>query len=79
MEPMPHEERFWRSNTLAAVKSFAPPVGVQGFICALPTNWTRGENNDSGINLTILAQLFEQSDQTFADAGGMHVEGTRRT
>ncbi|MDA7086905.1 phospholipase D-like domain-containing protein [Pseudomonas sp. SA3-5] len=79
MEPMPHEERFWRSNTLAAVKSFAPPVGVQGFICALPTNWTRGENNDSGINLTILAQLFEQSDQTLAHSDGMHTEGTRRT
>jgi phosphatidylserine/phosphatidylglycerophosphate/cardiolipin synthase-like enzyme len=79
MEPMPYEERFWRSNTLAEVKSFKPPVGIQGFICALPTNWTRGENNDSGINLTILAQLLEQSGQTFADAGGMHAEGARRT
>lgn len=74
MEPMPHEERFWRSNTLAPVKTFAPPIGVQGFICALPTNWTRGENNDSGINLTILAQLLKQSDQTFAEANGMHPE-----
>jgi len=36
MEPLPYKERFWRSNTLAAVKSFAPPVGVQGFVCALP-------------------------------------------
>jgi hypothetical protein len=47
----------------------------------LPTNWTRGENNDSGINLAILAQLFEQSDQTLAHADGMHTytEGTRRT
>jgi len=80
MEPMPYEERFWRSNTLAAVKSFAPPVGVQGFICALPTNWTRGEKNDSGINLSILAQLLEQPDQRLtADAGGIQAEGVRRT
>ena len=74
MEPMPYEERFWRSSTLAAVKSFAPPVGVQGFICALPTQWKRGENNDSGINLAIMAQLLEQSDQ-----GGIHAEEVRRT
>jgi len=79
MEPMPYEERFWRSNTLTEVKSFNPPVGVQGFICALPTNWTRGEKNDSGINLTILAQLFEKSDQQLAEASGMRTEGTRRT
>lgn len=36
MEPLPYKEHFWRSNTLAAVKPFAPPVGVQGFVCALP-------------------------------------------
>jgi phospholipase D1/2 len=58
---------------------FSPPVGVQGFICTLPTNWTRGEKNDSGINLTILAQLFEKSDQKLAEANGMRTEGTRRT
>ena len=61
MEPMPYEERFWRSPTLAAVRSFAPPTGVQGFICALPTHWTCGENNDSGLNLSILAQTGEHS------------------
>lgn len=59
MEPMPYEERFWRSPTLAAVRSFAPPTGVQGFICALPTHWTWGENNDSGLNLSILARAVE--------------------
>jgi phospholipase D1/2 len=79
MEPMPYEERFWRTNTLTEIKSFAPPVGVQGFLCALPTNWTRGENNDSGINLTILAQLFKQSDQALADASDIHAAGTQRT
>lgn len=77
IEPMPHEERFWRSNTQATVKSFAPPVGVQGFICALPINWTRGENNDSGINLSILAQRFEKSGRAVAQTGGMHTEESR--
>lgn len=79
IEPMPHEERFWRSNTLAPVKTFAPPVGVQGFICALPTNWTRGENNDSGINLTILANLLKQFDETLAAANGLPTQGSRNT
>ena len=60
VEPMPYEERFWKADTLLPVKNFAPPRGVQGFICLLPTNWTRGETNDSGINLTILAQLLRQ-------------------
>ncbi|WP_339490369.1 phospholipase D-like domain-containing protein [Pseudomonas sp. EL_65y_Pfl2_R95] len=69
-EAMPYEDAFWRSTSLTPVKSFSPPIGVQGFICALPTNWTRGENNDSGINLSILAQnqkqkIFEPND-TFA-------------
>ena len=81
MEPMPHEERFWRSNTLADVKMFSPPVGVQGFICALPVNWTRGENNDSGINLSILAQTFQQpeSDRALAQVDNGREEENRRT
>jgi phosphatidylserine/phosphatidylglycerophosphate/cardiolipin synthase-like enzyme len=74
MGPMPHEERFWHSNTLADVKMFSPPFGVQGFICTLPVNWTRGENNDSGINLSILAQTFEHSDRDRALA---HVDNGR--
>lgn len=57
---MPYEEAFWRSTSLTPVKNFSPPIGVQGFICALPTNWTRGENNDSGINLTVLAKNQKQ-------------------
>lgn len=81
MEPMPHEERFWRSNTLADVKMFSPPVGVQGFICTLPVNWTRGENNDSGINLSILAQTFEHSerDRALAQVDNGRNEENRRT
>nr|WP_312957412.1 phospholipase D-like domain-containing protein [Stutzerimonas nitrititolerans] len=81
MEPMPYEERFWRSSTLVVTKSFAPPVGVQGFICALPTHWTRGENNDSGLNLSILARILEQSerDRALAQAGDGRNEESRRT
>jgi phospholipase D1/2 len=81
MEPMPHEERFWRSDTLTAVKTFSPPVGVQGFICALPVNWTRGENNDSGINLSILAQNVgkPERDRALAQADNGREEESRRT
>ncbi len=57
MEPLPYEERFWRSDTLAAVKSFAPPVGVQGFVCALPANWTRGEK----IKDLIIARVINEA------------------
>lgn len=81
MEPMPYEERFWSSNTQAEVKMFSPPAGVQGFICALPVNWTRGENNDSGLNLSILAQNFElpESDRALAQADQGRKEENRRT
>lgn len=29
---------------------------IQGFIVALPVSWTKGENNLSAMNLTILAE-----------------------
>jgi phosphatidylserine/phosphatidylglycerophosphate/cardiolipin synthase-like enzyme len=77
LEPMPHEERFWRSSTLAPVKSFAPPEGIRGFICALPTNWTRGENNDSGISLAVLAQLLKSSRNTYARTHEPDKEGSQ--
>ncbi|WP_369991195.1 hypothetical protein [Pseudomonas xanthosomatis] len=51
----PHQERFWLNADPDA------PMGVTGFICALPVNWTKGEDNDSGFNLTILAN--SQSEQ----------------
>lgn len=64
-EPMPYEEQFWRGDIHLPPRAYAPPFGVQGFICQLPTQWTRGENNDSGINLTILAQLIRQQNDQF--------------
>jgi phospholipase D1/2 len=68
---MPFDPLFWRApergdtvNTWNvgkdATNSIAPVVApaagdIQGFIVALPTNWTGRENNLSGFNLTILA------------------------
>jgi hypothetical protein len=52
---LPHEEAFWDSKTWAGVRMYKAPKGIQGFITALPTHWTKGENNDSGLNLTIIA------------------------
>ena len=62
---MPFHERFWRDADILRDKSHsweaqtrAPesaPVGVEGFIVALPVTWTAGENNISGMNLTLLA------------------------
>jgi phospholipase D1/2 len=61
---MPFNERFWRGDDVMDnplswdAKSRAPEnsaVGVQGFIVALPISWTDGENNVSGMNLSMLA------------------------
>ncbi|MGU0632959.1 phospholipase, partial [Pseudomonas aeruginosa] len=80
MEAMPYQEAFWRSSTLASVKTFPSPDGVSGFITALPTNWTRGERNDSGLNLTILAHRDSSSRSTqVAMNGDSPEQGKRRT
>ena len=66
---MPFSERFWRANEVRDelftwdAKQRAPetePVGIQGFIVALPLSWTMNENNISGMNLTMLAQRQAQ-------------------
>lgn len=66
---MPFAERFWRADEVRDemftwdAKQRAresAPVGVQGFIVALPLTWTAGENNISGMNLTMLAQVEEK-------------------
>lgn len=36
-----------------------PPL-VRGFVVALPTMWTRGEDNNSGMNLTTLADVDQE-------------------
>ncbi|MFS8930506.1 phospholipase D-like domain-containing protein [Cupriavidus taiwanensis] len=77
---MPFNERFWRSpqprdegftwdaNKLLPEKN---PVGILGFITAFPILWTLGENNDSKMNLTTLANVepkveIDKTQQTAA-------------
>lgn len=69
---MPFNERFWRdpeprdeSFTWDA-KGKAPestPIGIKGFIVALPITWTHQENNRSRMNLTLLANEAPNSTQ----------------
>ncbi|PRY06560.1 phospholipase [Paraburkholderia sp. BL25I1N1] len=63
-ERMPFLETFWREPVAGdkprsweakANPKTTAPTQVAGFICALPIRWTAGENNISGINLTLLA------------------------
>ena len=69
IEPMPYEDTFWRGDIYLPPRAYAAPQGIQGFICQLPTQWTRGENNDSGLNLAMLAWLFRQKNgDVFANA-----------
>lgn len=77
---MPFNERFWRDPGPRAesftwdAKKLLPehaPVGVRGFIVALPIKWTQGEDNNSGMNLTTLADVgpeggLDMSQQTAA-------------
>ncbi|PNG42356.1 hypothetical protein A1354_08580 [Pseudomonas asplenii] len=51
-EFMPFESEFWKKPV--ADKA---PEEILGFITALPVNWTKNENNDSGFNMTILAKI----------------------
>jgi phospholipase D1/2 len=61
---MPFSERFWREadafdkqcswDAKSCVQE-SVPIGIQGYIVALPISWTKGENNMSGMNLSMLA------------------------
>lgn len=93
---MPIEEWFWRepairdpiSNSWALRKDVkqgnAPetaPAGVEGFIVALPTDWCYRENNLSGFNLTVLAQMQQRQDAAtqFASAQPDAIHPTAET
>lgn len=64
---MPFNDYFWREKTEVEKESDQftweadhcaierEPVGIQGFIVALPITWTLGEENDSRMNRTLLA------------------------
>ena len=56
-------------------KASPAPAGVQGFIVALPIQWTAGENNDSKLSLTLLAEIQEGSDRLGLTAGQATAQG----
>lgn len=62
--PMPYEKYFWRSAGKKIPLAYSAPKGIQGFICRLPIDWTRGENNDSGLNLKAVASLMKLEQPT---------------
>ena len=43
-QPMPFEDRFWQSTQFDASKTTGLD-SIKGFICALPTEWSKGEFN----------------------------------
>ena len=52
---MPFDEAFWKK-----VSAVPTPGAILGFIVALPIEWTAGENNDSKLSLTLLAEIQEE-------------------
>ena len=67
--PMPFEERFWNTG-----QPYPAPIGIQGFICELPTQWARGENNDSGLNKSMLAHQESQPDSLDISTAQVHAD-----
>jgi phospholipase D1/2 len=85
---MPFNERFWRDDEVLDervtwdAKSRATetsPTGIQGFIVALPVTWTEGENNVSGMNLSVLANNLVPHEDGRALASVNEAEGVRFT
>jgi phospholipase D1/2 len=79
---MPFEPEFWQppesgeaqpAHTYYA-RTNAPvsaPQGVQDYIVELPTQWTLGEDNNSGMNMMLIAQLMRlnpESMRAYAEA-----------
>jgi phospholipase D1/2 len=61
---MPFSEDFWKKR----VGQLKLPV-VKGFICALPVNWTVGENNQPGeMNVMLLTQHKPDHERSQANA-----------
>lgn len=74
---MSFSTRFWRPSESSSESMYSwdatrcakeiEPVGIQGYIVSLPLRWTEGENNISGMNLALLANM------------GIRAEGGDRT
>jgi phospholipase D1/2 len=60
-EQMPFSENFWQRQFKGQA-----PANLQGYICALPVNWTEGENNHPEMNMILLT---ENDDGKGAGAG----------
>jgi phospholipase D1/2 len=58
-QQMPFSEEFWELSPVCAA-----PVGIQGFICALPMEWTAGENNHPDMSMVLLTNNTEGEDDT---------------
>jgi phospholipase D1/2 len=58
---MPFSDKFWEYKTIGG-----NPSGIQGFITALPINWTRGENNHPDMNKLLLTQMREPGSEVLA-------------
>lgn len=67
---MPFDERFWREDRIHDEKftwdaqsraKETAPTGVKGFLVALPTFWTAGESNISGMNNFLVANNIAPS------------------
>ena len=54
-----------RPQGVAGTAPESVPVGVQGFICALPAGWLAKESNNTGFALSILANI--ETDQVRHD------------
>jgi len=72
--PMPYEKRFWRTLGQNTTLVYSKPVGIRGFICQLPSLWSRGENNDSGLNLKAVATLTEPEQPFWLDVNSENTD-----
>jgi phosphatidylserine/phosphatidylglycerophosphate/cardiolipin synthase-like enzyme len=79
--PMPYETGFWKSDTLTKEPAYVPPVGIKGFITELPIKWTLHENNNSGLNITILANVPDKNedDRALASIDAPAQEGIKHS
>lgn len=55
---MPFSDEFW-----AADPGKQGPQGVQGFVTALPVDWTMGENNHPDMNKVLLTQFGPRAQE----------------
>lgn len=52
-----------RAQGVAGIAPESVPVGVLGFICALPVGWLANESNNTGFALSILANVDKEKVQ----------------